>query len=438
MSAWQNCGLGVSQRHAEKLLEGIEELKRVEGGLEHVPEPTWIAEDGSHEALRERIVELLHRAPRDPDNVKCTTKDVFLYPTGMAAIWYMATWLSELRPGSAVVMGIPFHNTYHHLVEEAIGGLVNFGAVDKNGLDEFEAWLDKEQAEGRKVSWLYAEFPGNPSLETPDIDRLKALSEKHGFVFIIDDTISGFANVDVLDRCDMLLSSLTKSFNGLANAMGGSIVLNPLSSHYSILSEHWTSAFHNELFVGEAAVLLDNSKGFLNRTARFNRNASAIAEHLQNNWVGKPNSPVTAVRYPSLLSTRASYDRFLRSSTPELPSPGYGCLLTVDFASEALTAVFYDRLGYLPTTHLAAPETLHFAYNMLVFGKKAEEREKMRRFGLKEEAVRISAGWKESVEDLIETLEDALKVTAEAMVNGNGTERPVNGNSAEKPVNGSS
>lgn len=175
MSAWQNCGLGVSQRHAEKLLEGIEELKKVEGGLDDVPEPTWIAEDGSHEALREKIVELLHRSPRDPEKVKCTTKDVFLYPTGMAAIWYMATWLSELRPGSAVVMGIPFHNTYHHLVEEAKGGLVNFGAVDEKGLDEFEAWLDKEKEEGRKVSWVYAEFPGNPSLETPDIDRLKAL-----------------------------------------------------------------------------------------------------------------------------------------------------------------------------------------------------------------------------------------------------------------------
>jgi cystathionine gamma-synthase len=236
----------------------------------------------------------------------------------------------------------------------------------------------------------------------------------------------------------MLLSSLTKSFNGLANAMGGSIVLNPLSPHYSVLSQHWTSFFNNELFVGEAAILLENSKGFLDRTARFNRNALAIAEHLQTNWVGKPDSPVTAVRYPPLLSTRASYDHFLRPSTAELPTPGYGCLLTVDFASEALAAVFYDRLGYLPTTHLAAPETLHFAYNMLVFGKKAEEREKMRRFGLKEEAVRISAGWKETVEDLIETLEDALKVTAEAVVNGNRAEKPVNGTGVETPVNGSS
>jgi cystathionine gamma-synthase len=151
-----------------------------------------------------------------------------------------------------------------------------------------------------------------------------------------------------------------------------------------------------------------------------------MVEHLQNNWVGKPGSPVTAVRYPSVLSTRASYDKYLRPSTPELPSPGYGCLLTIDFASEALAATFYDRLGFLPTTHLAAPVTLHLAYNMLVFGKKPKEREYVRQYGLKEEAVRISAGWKESVEDLIETLEDALKATAETIENGQGV---VNGTS---------
>lgn len=174
MSAWQNSGLGISTRHAEKLLQGVEGLKKLEGvGLENVPEPTWTEEGEANEALRKRIVEMVKRAPIDAAKVTCEPKDVFLYPSGMAAIWYMANWISDIKPGAAVVMGIPFHNTYHHLLEEAKGGITNFGHVDEAGLDKFESWLQEEG--GRAVSWVYAEFPGNPSLETPDIARLKQL-----------------------------------------------------------------------------------------------------------------------------------------------------------------------------------------------------------------------------------------------------------------------
>lgn len=216
----------------------------------------------------------------------------------------------------------------------------------------------------------------------------------------------------------MLLTSLTKSFSGNADCMGGSIVLNPLSANYSLLSNKWSSSFRNELFVADAQILLDNSQEFLERTTKFNTNAKTMVDYIQEKWVGKPESPVVAVRYPPLLSSRALYDKYLRPSTPELPSPGYGCLFTVDFASEAHAAAFYDHVGFLPTTHLAAPVTLHFAYNMLVFGRKAEERDYVRQFGIREEGVRISAGWKEKPEDLIDTWEDALQAVVEVVKNG--------------------
>ncbi|KAH8170180.1 cys/Met metabolism PLP-dependent enzyme domain-containing protein [Sarocladium implicatum] len=219
----------------------------------------------------------------------------------------------------------------------------------------------------------------------------------------------------------MLVTSLTKSFSGQANCLGGSIILNPLSPQYPLLSSKWSSSFRNELFTGDAQVLLDNSRGYIERTKAFNENARTMAEYLQDKWVGKPESPVVAVRYPPLLPTKASYDKYLRPSTPELPSPGYGCLMTIDFASEAHAAAFYDHAGFLPTTHLAAPVTLKLAYNMLCFGKKPEERAYVRQFGLREEAVRISVGWQEKPEDLIDTLEDALRTVVEVVKNGNGS-----------------
>ena len=240
-------------------------------------------------------------------------------------------------------------------------------------------------------------------------------SEKHGFVFVVDETISGFGNVDVFPESDLILTSLTKSFSGEANVMGGSIVLNPQSPHYSSLSSAFKSSWHNELFAGDAEVLLANSQGFFPRTAKLNRNAYAMAEFLHKHK-STPDSPIVNVQYPALLPSKPEYDAYLRPSSTELPKPGYGCLLTVEFDSVESASAFYDKCGFYPSPHLAGHVTLMFAYNMFVFCKKPEEKEYMKELGCKEESVRISAGL-EDVDDLIDTLKDALDHVVEMKKN---------------------
>ena len=48
---------------------------------------------------------------------------------------------------------------------------------------------------------------------------------------MVDDTVSSFANVDVMAHADILVTSLTKAFSGYSDVLGGSVVLNPLSPH---------------------------------------------------------------------------------------------------------------------------------------------------------------------------------------------------------------
>lgn len=172
---WGNPGIGLSIRGAEKLLGGIDDLKEVPVQGDTLPEPTWTPESAAHQGLRERIVELLKRSPIEPDKIKCTTDDVYLYPTGMAAIWYTTNRLIESRPGTIVILGVLFHNTYHHLVEESPHGLKHFGKVDGQGIDLFEKWLQEEKEAGRDVSYALVEVPGNPNLDSPDLARLKRL-----------------------------------------------------------------------------------------------------------------------------------------------------------------------------------------------------------------------------------------------------------------------
>lgn len=68
---------------------------------------------------------------------------------------------------------------------------------------------------------LFCEFPSNPLLRAPNLQRLRDLADKYGFLVVIDDTVGNFMNVKVLPFADILVSSLSKVFSGEANVMGG-------------------------------------------------------------------------------------------------------------------------------------------------------------------------------------------------------------------------
>uniref|UniRef100_L2G9E3 Cystathionine gamma-synthase n=1 Tax=Colletotrichum fructicola (strain Nara gc5) TaxID=1213859 RepID=L2G9E3_COLFN len=352
IGAWQNPGIGVSIRLAEYLHKNIDSLTEVDlPDRSTVPPTEYLSEGEAHGKLKERITGLLHRAAIEPEKIKVQSKDVFLYQTGMAAIFSTHHALLQYRPGSVAILGIVFHSTVHYIQENSPHGYKHFGPVDPKGIDIFEAWLDEQAAVGKDVSYVLTEFPSNPLLASIDLARLKKLSEKHNFVLVLDDTVGSFANIDVIALSDILVSSLTKTFSGYANVMGGSVVLNPLSPHYDDLSSHWAKTFHNELFTADAEVLL------------------------------RP--------------------------TPELEEPGAGCLLSIDFESVDTAKAFYDRLVFYPGPHLGAHRTLSFCYNTLAFGKDADEAAYHRSYGILEETIRISAGL-EDVQDLLDTLDDAL------------------------------
>jgi cystathionine gamma-synthase len=91
-------------------------------------------------------------------------------------------------------------------------------------IDELEAILEAEQAEHPHeppIIALFTEFPSNPLLRSPDLERLRALADKYDFLVIVDDSIGNFVNVETLPFADMVVTSLTKIFSGDSNVMGG-------------------------------------------------------------------------------------------------------------------------------------------------------------------------------------------------------------------------
>lgn len=194
---WQNHGAGVTTRLAEDLLAQIRE----DAGLFRVhefeatagdavddrrlldenkmPPGTWVPEVEAHSQLRERIVELMKRDSLVPETaVKLRADDVFLYPTGMAAIYYLHKILTqeveESKKGTVLVLGSVFHNSWHVFEEESPDGFKHFGKCETtDDLDEIERWLEGEHEQGRRIGYLFVEFPSNPLLVSVDLARLR-------------------------------------------------------------------------------------------------------------------------------------------------------------------------------------------------------------------------------------------------------------------------
>ncbi|KAK7038173.1 putative cystathionine gamma-synthase protein [Favolaschia claudopus] len=406
MGCWQNSGAGISSRMAEHLLNHTDTIIEVPFNTDaeagQLPPPTYLPQTNAHEQLRERIFNLLIRAPVTPQAAGLRSGDIYLYPTGMAAIYRVHEAIMQVRPGPLVGLGAIFHNTYH-MFRESPEGFKHFGPCDAQSkvMDGLEAYVKTQQT----VSYVFVEFPSNPVLVSVDLKRLRQLADQYGFIIVVDDTIGSFCNIDVLSAADVIITSLTKSFSGYADVMGGSVVLNPSFPFYTPLKNVYQEAFHNEIFAGDVEHLLANSADYLARSATLNRNAKAVADLLQRH-VG-PGSAVTQVLYPPHSDTAANYTTFMRPAT-ETFNAGYGCLLSVEFASRDAARAFYDHLQVHQGPHLGAHLTLAMNYNEWVLGKDPEDFEYHIGYGLKREQVRISVGLEE-VEELVQVFEEALR-----------------------------
>lgn len=171
--------------------------------------------------------------------------DVFLYPTGMAAIWnahqlalgvmplaksicfgYLHLLLLLSREIADLRHRFPYTDTLKILEKWGPGCHFLGHGLDKD-IDELEVILEKEKADNPDrppVLALFTEFPSNPLLRCADLPRLRALADKYDFLIVVDETIGNLVNVEVLPYADVVVSSLSKVFSGDSNVMGGRYV----------------------------------------------------------------------------------------------------------------------------------------------------------------------------------------------------------------------
>lgn len=187
-------------------------------------------------------------------------------------------------------------------------GCIFLGYGGEDDINELERVLQT----GQKIAGLFCEFPSNPLLKSPNLQRLRKLADQHGFVIVVDETIGNFINVDVLPYADIVVSSLTKVFSGDSNVMGGrqvilyldyssalmlltlsdSCIINPRMPYYRDLLHLSRSIFEDNFWDEDVVFLERNSRDFAARIIRINANAEALARLFLSSSLGMRTSPI--------------------------------------------------------------------------------------------------------------------------------------------------
>jgi cystathionine gamma-synthase len=98
-------------------------------------------------------------------------------------------------------------------------GCIFFGHGSEEEIDTLEKQLADPTQE--RILSIFCEYPTNPLLKTPNIRRLRALADKYDIPLLIDSTVGGFSNSQIFPYADVMTVSLTKTFSGASDVMGG-------------------------------------------------------------------------------------------------------------------------------------------------------------------------------------------------------------------------
>uniref|UniRef100_UPI003567E02E aminotransferase class I/II-fold pyridoxal phosphate-dependent enzyme n=1 Tax=Pontiella sp. TaxID=2837462 RepID=UPI003567E02E len=273
---WQHAGEGISSRCAEALLNDT-------------PPPAAAAATAARDEILERLARFTGAA----------TADIYLFPSGMAAINAAHLAVQEIHPGRATVQfAFPYGDTLKLQNKFGSQPAWFYARGDCADLAALEARLAAD-----RVGGLFCEFPTNPLLTCVDLPALRALANEHDFPILIDETLGACINQNTLPYSDVSAISLTKYFSGAGDVMGGALIINsnaPFAARFREQLEqlHEPEAFHP----ADVIQLAKESANCRERVEQINRTALEVAEFL----AGHP--AVESVYYPALTDPHA-YDR---------------------------------------------------------------------------------------------------------------------------------
>ncbi len=362
---WRYCGEGVSGRQARALLDG-------QGGG---------GGEAAKSGLRAMLAAHSGQAP----------EDVYLFPSGMAAVAAVQRAISHRSPGRrSVQFDFPYVDVLR--VQREFGnGVLFLASGDDGAIAELAAAVGR----GELPSGVYCEVPSNPLLRSADLPAIAAITRPAEVPLIVDDTVATNQNVDVYRFADLVTTSLTKYYSGVGDVLAGSAVINGASPLAPALHAALAAESDDNLWGGDAEVLLANAADYPERVARINRTASQLVD-----WLLEQEA-VERVWYPAS-ETPGSYGAVRR------PGGGFSGLFSILLRDAAeRTPGFYDALRLCKGPSLGTNFSIACPYTLLAHYGELDWCEGL---GVSRWLVRVSVGL-EPVEELRARFAEALAVS---------------------------
>ncbi|MBM3881737.1 MAG: PLP-dependent transferase [Verrucomicrobia bacterium] len=358
---WQHTGLIVSSRQAEAHLAGRGDDPEA---------PAWRA------SLRRQLAGWYG----------CAATDVYLAPTGMAAMLAALEAVRRRAPGRQTAqLGFPYVDTFKLQQKFGEGGhlLHDLGRIE----------ADLTELLGRQpLAACFCEIPGNPLLGSADLRRITPILRQHRVPLVADDVVATPFNVDLSRHADLVATSLTKYVVGTGEAMGGAVICLPGSPYYAELKAILAEQHEELLWGADARVVEAQAHGFTARMPQHNANGLVIAERLRQ------HPRVERVWYPKWEFSEM-YEAVRR------PVGGWGSLVTfLPRQAPTTSPQIYDRLAVCKGPSLGTVFTLACPFTLLAHYTELAWAESC---GVSRYLIRLSVGL-EDPEDLWRRVEVAL------------------------------
>lgn len=318
-----------------------------------------------------------------------SSKDVFVFASGMAAITSVVRNLPGVREGKKTLqLEFPYVDSLK--VQECFGnGAVYLNDATGESFDEALQRIRRGEFAG-----VFTEAPSNPLLRTVDLEKLADACRDGGTPLIVDDSVAGPGNVDVLRFADIATGSLTKWLSGEGDVMAGYAAVRADSTHASAMIEALALEANETapLYAADAELLTVNVSGYGDRIDVVNQNAHQLAL-----WLSERDD-VAQVWHPSLVQT----DHYRAVMTEK---GGFGGLLSFVLKNQKKTPKFYDALALSKGPSFGNNFSLVCPYTLLAHYHELEWAEG---FGVPANLLRVSCGC-EPIEEIIAAFENAFK-----------------------------
>lgn len=306
--------------------------------------------------------------------------------SGMAAIHTVFTTL--LSAGDHVICSKSVYGPTTTLLTTVLNKFnIETTFVNTSDLGQVEAAIKQNT----KV--VYIETPGNPTLETTDLDKVSEIAHKNNAIVVVDNTfMSPILQQPFKFGVDIVVHSMTKFINGHADVVAGIIV---------VKDEETYIPFRKTL--NQIGGVIDPFNSFLVhrglktlaiRMKKHSENAQVIAEYLES------HSKVEWVRFPGLKSF-PNYEVAQKQHV----SPGGMISFELKGGIESGKIVMNSvQLCQLAVSLGGVESLIQHPASMthLTMGKEARESA-----GITDGLVRLSVGI-EHVDDILEDIKQAL------------------------------